>query len=594
MSGWTAAFEAERVAPFPERESKEVAVTDPERYEVAILGGGLAGLTLGLQLKRARPETTVFIGEKRKGPAPESAFKVGESTVEMSANYFAEVVGMKDHLEANELPKAGLRFFFPAGDNSDIAQRVEWGSTSLPPVSAYQVDRGRFENALGERNLAAGNDLRDDCVIEDVEFGEDEHAVTATRAGESLTVKARWVVDATGPKAMLKRKLGLEKDVEHKINSVWFRLAGGIDIDDWSDDPEWHARTSEPGIRRLSTNHLMGEGYWCWLIPLATGSISIGIVADPRFHEFRDMKDRDGAIEWLKRHEPQLGNAIDGRRDQIEDFHGIEDFAYSCERVFSPDRWCLTGVAGVFADPFYSPGSDFIAQGNTFITDIVTRDLGGEDARALRRRILQLNAQYLTVFETAVRGTYTNHYQLFGNAEVMSAKLLWEFASYWAVAALPFIQGKLQDLDFSAAVQGDVRRIIGPGGRLEQMFRDWHELGQLEWRDAFISHRSCPAFWQFHLDLDESYDDESLKARYPHNADVLEAFAVVLFHKAVERLDGQSIDPDAKVNPDAISLDPARWDKDGLFNGKGLSLTEARAAVPGVENMLLSEVVQPA
>lgn len=563
-----------------------------ERYDVAIMGGGLAGLTLGLQLSRARPGTTVFIGEKRKGPAPEAAFKVGESTVEMSAHYFAEVVGMKDHLDEHELPKAGLRFFFPAGDNSDITRRVEWGAPGLPPVPSYQLDRGRFENALAERNVAAGNHLFDDCRFAEVELG-DPHTLKATRGGEPLTVQARWVVDATGPAALLKRKLGLEQEVQHRINSVWLRLAGGIDIDDWADDPEWHGRMSAPGVRRLSTNHLMGEGYWVWLIPLASGPISVGIVADPRFHPYEEMKTVEAAIEWLGRHEPQLAGVLDGRRGQIEDFHGIENFAYGCSRVFSPDRWCLTGVSGVFIDPFYSPGSDFIAHGNTFITDMVTRDLAGEDPRSLRRRILGLNAQYLSAFETAVPNTYADHYPHFGNAEVMSAKLLWDFGFYWALAALPFIQGKLQDLEFAASVTGDAQRMLRAGVRMEQMFRDWHKLGQLEWRDAFISNRSCSAFWQLHLDLDQQFNDDDLRERYRHNAGVLEAMAVVLFHQAAMRLDGQSIDPGTKVNPAAISLDPQRWEKDGLLNGQGLSLTEARAALPGIDKMLLREVVQP-
>ena len=96
-------------------------------------------------------------------------------------------------------------------------------------------------------------------------------------------------------------------------------------------------------MRQFSTNHLIGEGYWVWLIPLASGPISIGIVADPRYHPYEEITTLDGLIDWFKRHEPQLGEAVDARRDQVEDFLKVEDFSYGCERVFSarplvPDR----------------------------------------------------------------------------------------------------------------------------------------------------------------------------------------------------------------------------------------------------------------
>ncbi len=42
-------------------------------------------------------------------------------------------------------------------------------------------------------------------------------------------------------------------------------------------------------------------------------------------------------------------------------------------------RWSLVGEAGAFLDPFYSPGSDFIAISNTLTTDLVCRYLDGED-----------------------------------------------------------------------------------------------------------------------------------------------------------------------------------------------------------------------
>jgi 2-polyprenyl-6-methoxyphenol hydroxylase-like FAD-dependent oxidoreductase len=194
-----------------------------ESYDVAILGGGLAGLTLGHQLKQARPDTTIFIAEKREGLAREAAFKVGESTQEISCEYFANVLGFREHLEQEQITKNGLRFWFPAGDNSELAERVERGPARRLPVHTYQLDRGRFENFLGEQALAAGIDLVGGARIRDVELGAEEHEITYTLGGkestDERTVRARWIVDASGRAFTLKKKLGLLEDNGHVINS---------------------------------------------------------------------------------------------------------------------------------------------------------------------------------------------------------------------------------------------------------------------------------------------------------------------------------------------------------------------------------------
>src|SRR5262249_4086956 len=84
----------------------------PHEYDVAIVGGGLAGLTLALQLKKARPATSILVIEKQKHPVPEAAHKVGESTVEIGARYLRDILGLREHLETQQLIKYSLRFFF--------------------------------------------------------------------------------------------------------------------------------------------------------------------------------------------------------------------------------------------------------------------------------------------------------------------------------------------------------------------------------------------------------------------------------------------------------------------------------------------------
>ena len=121
--------------------------------DLTILGGGLAGLSLALQVRQELPQAKITVLEKRQHPVPEAAHKVGESTVEVAAHYFGRVLGLRDHILDHQLPKLGLRFFFPHGDNNRIEDRLELGGKRYAPCPSYQLDRGRFENHLGDRCL---------------------------------------------------------------------------------------------------------------------------------------------------------------------------------------------------------------------------------------------------------------------------------------------------------------------------------------------------------------------------------------------------------------------------------------------------------
>ncbi|MFI1995384.1 NAD(P)/FAD-dependent oxidoreductase [Actinoplanes sp. NPDC020271] len=522
------------------------------QYDVAVLGGGAAGLTLALQIKRARPETTILVIERQQHPVPEAAHKVGESTVEIGGRYLRDVLGLREHLDNDQLDKFGIRMFFSAEGNDDIAVRSEVGHAVLPPyaVSSFQLDRGRLENFLA-KDLAGRGVQFVYGKVDDVELRPGgRHLVTFTPNDDDRArqVEARWALDATGRYSLLKRKLGLSKESEHKAGSVWFRIGHPIDINDWSDDPQWQGRIRS-GRRELSTNHLMGPGYWVWLIRLASDAISIGIVADPRLHPFDTMNRFERAMEWLREHEPQCARVVEQHQDKLQDFRVLRNYPYAVQQVYSADRWALTGEAGMFLDPFYSPGFDMISISNGLITDLVTRDLAGEDITELAAIH---NQMYLTIGEGWFK-IYTNQYPLMGNARVMQAKVVWDTAVYWAVPSLLYFHDKIRQLVDHPQLVWGLARFQGAMDHVQRFFREWDAV------DTSANTRTFASFYDYgfmkrcHIGLVADMTTEEFDAQFAENV------------RLVERISGQLI---ATVMADD-STDPAflaqveKWRADG-------------------------------
>lgn len=554
-------------------------------YDVAVLGGGLAGLSMAIQLKLARPETRVLVTDKRTEPAPEAAFKVGESSVEVGAHYYREVVGMRDHLEQSQLRKHGLRFLLPAGDNSDITKRVEFCTPAHLAAYTHQIDRGRFENELFRRCLKHGAEAFRGWRVQDVEIGPDAHTIKLSQEDEETSVTARWVVDASGRANILRRKLDLADDTGHHINAAWIRLAGGLDFEDWTDDEEWLNRMPEPGLRRLSTTHLIDEGYWLWLIQLASGPISIGVCADPRVHPWEEIESFDAFMEWTKEHEPLVYNEIDGRREDVLDFLRVKDFSYASTRVFSPDRWTLVGEAGGFIDAFYSPGSDFIAYSNTFSNELICHDLDGGEAD-LEERVEFYNDFYFKLFNPTIH-LYRDQYQFFGNAQVMVAKVVWDSLIYFTLLGSPFVHGKLAKIEDIEKFSEIADIVIPAIPRMQQLFRDWHALDETQYEGVSVLSKELEPYVWAQEEIGLAGSDDELLERAHRKVETIKALAVWIFHKAARNLPDPP-DENVAINPLAISLQPDQWEADGLFSDEGLTLAQALEQLPGIEDMDLA------
>ena len=531
------------------------------RHDVLIAGGGLAGLTLALQLKGAMPSLDVRVVERRTEAAPDAAHKIGESSVEIGAHYFADTLGLREHLDARHLRKFGFRFFFSEGEH-DLHGVTELGASRFMSTPSWQIDRGVFENFLVDEAMRRGVRVDIGTVVRRIDLAERKaggaHRIEVERDGAREAIDAEWLVDASGRAGLLKRKLGLAEVNDHDANAVWFRLAARLEIDTWVDDPAWRARCS-PSARWLSTNHLCGPGYWLWLIPLGSGAHSVGIVADAATHPLKSMDTFDRAMAWIAEHQPvvhaAIGKVLAAKPDALMDFAYFRNFSYGCKQNFSADRWALTGEAGWFLDPFYSPGSDFIAIGNTYITDLIRRERTGAPIRV---ETLFYGELFRSFYESTL-ALYRDQYALFGNARVMPVKVLWDYTYYWGVLCQLFFQQRLTDRQAIGALSEPLQRARRLNDQVQETLRDWGAAAGAQATRAadgavgpMLDQASLPWFAELNRGLNDVLDDDGFHRRIVDNVAQLESLAAEIV--AMAAADAGADADDAALVPERMSM----------------------------------------
>lgn len=531
-----------------------------ENYtDITIIGAGLAGLTLALQIRNENPAISITLIEKRNGKAPESTHKVGESTVELGTYYLREVLGLKDYLIKNQLPKMGLRYFLSPKNKHSIENRLEIGPKRKLPAPSHQIDRGIFENDLIDILKEKGISYIDNAKVKDAKINKREHhKIFYTSNNTTYELNTKWVVDTSGRGFFLKKKLGLKKELDHKINSAWFRLDGIVDVNNWSDNKDWNTFL-EPEIRKLGTVHLMDTGYWVWIIPLVNGRTSIGIVADPRFHKLDTFNSFEKALNWLSVNEPQAFHKIKEHAYEKMDFKALKHFAYDTKKYYSNQRWATTGEAGSFLDPFYSPGTDLIAINNTFVADLILKDFANED-------ISMATMLYDITYNELIKNwapIYQNKYQLFGNTQIMIIKIFWDWAVYWTYPALIFINKgytNIETLKFLFTQKNSpFQKVAKLGLNMQNFFLDWNEFEHEE-RTDYVDYLDMKCVQKMQIDLTKNINQSELKELVTENLAFLEQIALEIYSRAIKDIHKITI---KNIDPYTFSL---KTKKEDLLN----------------------------
>jgi flavin-dependent dehydrogenase len=172
---------------------------------VIVIGGGVAGASCALALARAGERVMLVEGE------PASRWKIGE-TLGPEARPLLQSLGLWE-----AFARAG---HLPCHGNASV-----WGWDGLaekdfifhPHGHAWQLDRRLFEEQLIAAAAQAGAAVRRGQMADDLDWNG---GLWQVRLG-AQKFSARWLIDASGRRAMVARKAGVERKILDRLVAVY-------------------------------------------------------------------------------------------------------------------------------------------------------------------------------------------------------------------------------------------------------------------------------------------------------------------------------------------------------------------------------------
>lgn len=339
--------------------------TGKARYDVAILGAGIAGSTLAACLARGGAEVLLVDA----GTHPR--FAVGESTIPYTS-VLTKVIS--DRYQVPEL--ASLASFRGVRRNVTSAGGVKRNFGFVyhregRPQNPEEINQLVIPRMLHDENhffrqdvdaymayvaVRYGATLRQNIRISGVSI--DGSGVTlGDERGEEF--HARYVVDASGHRSPLAARYDLHETptrLKHHSRSLFTHMVGVRPFDECTVPRGVH---KQPSPWHEGTLHHVFDGGWLWVIPFdntpdgTSKLVSVGLTLDTRRHPKTDLPPQQEFDAFLARL-PEAARQFEYAKPARE-WVSTGRLQYSLKHTVG-DRYCVTAHAAGFVDALYSRG----------------------------------------------------------------------------------------------------------------------------------------------------------------------------------------------------------------------------------------------
>jgi tetracycline 7-halogenase / FADH2 O2-dependent halogenase len=407
-------------------------------YDVAVVGSGFAGSLLAAIARRL--DRSVILLEKGKHPR----FAIGESSTPLANLLLADLTTRYNLPQLTPLAKwgswqrtypeigcglkRGFTFYHHALGGaptraSDRATQLLVAASPHNGISDTHWYRADFDHLFLREAQNAGVEYIDEITLNSASECDNAVNIHGVKNGQECAFRAKFVVDATGPRGFLHHALQLSElplPGFPPTQSLYTHFSGVQRLSS--------AAGEQPGevppypVDEAAVHHVF-EGGWVWILHFNNGLTSAGVAATHSLADGLQLKEGGPAWERLLNLVPALRTQFAAATPE-RSFTHIPRLSFRSGAI-AGKRWALLPSSAGFVDPLLSTGFTLTLMGVARLAEVIEQKWESDGFNA---RLLDYSAQTDNELLATSR-LVASLYETMGTFPVFVALLMIYFAS---------------------------------------------------------------------------------------------------------------------------------------------------------------------